>query len=408
MARAGVAWGQTPAAAEAAVATDGSPRGEYDGAMARRFLLAAVVLAVVATPLGHTATPETSLAAKPASRAKLKRQLNRIVASGVPGALAYVRDSRGTWRGASGYANLDPKNRMQSTYAFRIGSVTKTFVATVILQLASEEKLSLGDTVERWLPGAVPNGDHITIRQLLNHTSGLFDYMEDTSLFAPYVTDRAHVIPPRDLLAAAVGHPPLFPPGARWSYSNTNYIVLGLIAEAVTGLPLEVQLRDRLFRPLGLAHTSFPTTPALPNPHAHSYLTAAEAASIGFPRRRLDVTDVSPSFAWASAAVVSTAEDVARFYRRLLSGQVLAADQLRAMRTTLPAGGFGEYGLGLTAIRLRPCGRFWGHAGSMLGFQTFAWSSPNGSRQVVLMVNISLSGIQGTRVDAFLYTALCS
>ena len=146
--------------------------------------------------------------------------------------------------------------------SFRIGSLTKTYVATVLLQLAEEGRLSLDDPVARFLPGLVPGGDKITIRQLLNQTSGLFDYEKDPRVLAPYLAGNlAHRWAPRKLVRIAVSHRPLFTPGTRYSYSNTNYILAGLIVEAATGSTLGRVLDRRLFTPLRLRHTAFPTSP---------------------------------------------------------------------------------------------------------------------------------------------------
>src|SRR5262245_50277019 len=169
--------------------------------------------------------------------------LDEVVSDGVPGAILLVRDGDRTVRLTSGSARLAPRVRMEPNDRFRAGSITKSFVSTVVLELVGEGKLALSDTVERRLPGLVPNGDHITVRQLLNHTSGLYNYTDDPDLLRALTnlsSDR--VFKPEELLAMATSHPPLFKPGARWSYSNTNYIVLGLIVEAVTGKPLEQEL----------------------------------------------------------------------------------------------------------------------------------------------------------------------
>src|SRR5262249_19201622 len=147
---------------------------------------------------------------------------------------------------------------------------TKTFVAAIVLQLVGEGRLSIADTVERWLPGVVPGGERITLRQLLNHTSGLFDYAEDNT-FGRQLAHPKKVWSPRQLIRIATAHPPLFAPGARWSYSNTGYILLGLIVEQATGNPLGSELRRRIFAPLRLRSTSFDTKPQIAGQHAHGY-----------------------------------------------------------------------------------------------------------------------------------------
>ncbi|MGQ0568282.1 MAG: serine hydrolase domain-containing protein, partial [Armatimonadota bacterium] len=171
---------------------------------------------------------------------------------------------------------------------FRIASLTKTFVAVVVLQLVGEGKLSLDDAVENRLPGLVPNGRNITIRYLINHTSGLFDYVEDQNVFRRLVSNTSRVWSPQELIAVGTSHKALFAPGRGWAYSNTGYLLLGLIVEKVTGISLGEELRQRIFVPLGLRGTTFPTTPHIVGPHAHgSFLMGKPPAQDG--------TTVTPS-----------------------------------------------------------------------------------------------------------------
>jgi D-alanyl-D-alanine carboxypeptidase len=173
----------------------------------------------------------------------------------VPGAVLLVRDGERTIRLAAGYGDLARRTPLRAGDRFRVGSETKTFVATVVLQLVGERKLSLADTVERWLPGLVPGGQKISVRQLLNQTSGLFDYAED-KVFERQLDNPTKVWAPRRLVAIATAHAPLFRPGGRWSYSNTGYILLGLIVEQASGSSLGAELRERIFAPLRLRATA--------------------------------------------------------------------------------------------------------------------------------------------------------
>ena len=180
------------------------------------------------------------------------------MAAGVPGVVVLVRRDGRTVQLAGGYSNLEKRTPMRVGDRFRIGSVTKSFVATVVLQLVGEGKLSLDDSIEHWLPGMVPNGDNITIRQLLSHQSGLFDFLNDQRVVKPYLSGNfGYVWTPPKLVAVSTSHPALFAPGAKVSYSNTNYIVLGLIVEAATKDTIQAQLRKRIFGPLGL-HSTLP------------------------------------------------------------------------------------------------------------------------------------------------------
>jgi D-alanyl-D-alanine carboxypeptidase len=183
----------------------------------------------------------------------LQQAADELVAAGVPGVVVLVRDGHRTTRIASGYGNLAKQTPIRVTDKFRVASLTKTFVATVVLQLVGERTLALDDTVERWLPGVFPDGDAIMIRQLLNHTSGIYDAQNDPAILAPYFAgDLTHFTPPLELVQVAAAHELLFPPGSNWSYSNANYFVVGLIIEAATGNPLGSELRRRIFRPLDL------------------------------------------------------------------------------------------------------------------------------------------------------------
>ena len=179
------------------------------------------------------------------------RAADAVVEAGVPGVAVYVRNQAHTTVVTRGYDDLEAKRPMSVEDRFRIGSVTKTFIATVVLQLVDERKLSLDDSVEQWLPGVVPNGSAITIRQLLSHRSGLFDYVRDKRILAPYLQGHLdHVWTPLQIVRMATSHRPLFAPGAdqKQSYSNTGFVVLGLVIEKVTGHALAEELNSRIFR----------------------------------------------------------------------------------------------------------------------------------------------------------------
>ena len=332
------------------------------------------------TVLAAGALCATALAAAPAAPAradKLDRALSRLTREGAPGAVVLVRRGTHTRRVARGYADRATRRPMRAGDRFRIGSLTKTFTATVVLRLAGEGRLSLDDSVERWLPGLVPGGERITVRELLNHTSGLFNYTEDERVLEGLLSDRLRAWSPRELVAIATAHPPTFAPGARWAYSNTGYIVLGLIAETADGRPLATQLQTRIFAPLKLRHTSFDSEPQIAGRYAHGYF--------GFPRPR-DVSVLNPTGAWAAGAMVSTAADVGRFYRAQLRGRLLRPKEMRAMTTTVPIVPGAGYGLGIARTRTA-CGTAWMHGGDIPGYLTSAQTSVDGRRQAVVMVN---------------------
>jgi D-alanyl-D-alanine carboxypeptidase len=321
---------------------------------------------------------------------------SRIVAAGMPGAVVLVRDRSGTRVGAAGFADLARQRRMQPEVEFRIGSVTKSLVATLVLQLAARGTLRLDDSVERWLPGRVPNGGAITLRRLLNHTSGLFDYSADPRLNEAMNT-RSVLWRPLDLVAVATSHPPLFAPGASWSYSNTNYVLLGLVVQAATKSSAEAQLGRRLLRPLRLRDTSLPRTPRLRAPFARGYVLPA----------RTDVTGVGTRWAWTAGGAVSTVRDVARFYAALLRGRILKPALLREMLRTVPVGD-GGYGLGISLSR-HGCVASWGHNGSVPGYTTYVLNSRSADRQLVAFVNGTPGGPeQRAAVDTAVVEAFCS
>jgi D-alanyl-D-alanine carboxypeptidase len=298
------------------------------GALAIVSAAAALVVVVARADSGANAT--TSLPPE----AKLQRALDRVVAAGAPGMIALVRDGDRTVRLTSGYGNLKTRTPIRATDRFRVGSVTKTFVATVVLQLVAEGKLSLDDTVERWLPGLVPNGDRITVSYLLNMRAGLFDYLNDgdPTVLAPYLKGNfAYAWKPRRLVEIGVSHEPNFAPGTGYRYCNTCYVLLGLIVEKATGDAIETQLRRRIIVPLRPRATSFDTKPRMSGRWAHGY------ELIGKPPL-VDVSVFSPSWGWTAGAVVSTADDVARFYRALFRGRLLRADLLaQSRRRTSPS-----------------------------------------------------------------------
>jgi D-alanyl-D-alanine carboxypeptidase len=235
----------------------------------------------------------------------------------------------------------------------------------------------------------VPGGASITLRQLLNHTSGLYNYTDDPAVYEPFLDgDRGFVWEPEELVDIATSHPPLFPPGTDWSYSNTGYIVAGMIVEASTGGAIEDLLKEEIFDPTGLDDTYLPITEArLSGPHSHGYLLPG--TDLGLPiDEPLDVTQLSPSWAWTAGGVVSDASDMARFYRALLDGRVLTEASLAEMKTSVETGFGFRYGLGLLQLDT-PCGQAFGHDGNFPGFRSIVLSTEDGQRQVVAMFNAS-------------------
>jgi D-alanyl-D-alanine carboxypeptidase len=350
-------------------------------ALASAFLLAGLATGL-ATASEATSARGQATPLHPSNVSELQADLDRLVPLGAPGAMLLVRDGVQAARLTSGYGNLETRAPMSTTDRFRVGSVTKSYVATAVLQLAGDGRLRLEDSVERWLPGLVPNGRNITVRQLLNHRSGLYDFFSDPTVVQPYLEGNfAHYWAPRELVKIAVSHEPGFAPGARFEYTNTGYFLLGLIAEAASGRSMGAQLSKGIFKPLKIQRTSLATSPRISGAHTHGYLMLDRPPLI-------DTTGVMP-FTWTAGAMVSTVNDVARFYRGLLDGRLLAPRFLQAMQKTTssgPAPGI-QTGLGLFS-RQTPCGLAWGHSGNEMGYMSNAWSSRDGKRQIVLFVNI--------------------
>jgi D-alanyl-D-alanine carboxypeptidase len=316
---------------------------------------------------------------------ELRRLLDPVVAAGAPGAAARVRDDHRVTQAASGVADLRTGRRMRPGLHYRVGSVTKPFVATVVLQLVAEGRLSLQDTVERWLPGTLPYGDQVTIRQLLNHTSGVPDNsLEPLVVLYTFPHGRSRAWTPRELVALIADQPPDFPPGTGWSYSNTGYVLAGMIVEAVTGHKLGQELARRIFRPLGLHDTFFPVNrPDIPgpNPRGYSLPLVDEAGPL------LDFTVYNPSLAWGAGNLISDLADLERFFRALLGGRLLPPRLLAAMTTPVDTGvpGYG-YGLGLEMIQT-PSGRLIGHGGAIPGFDNIVLNTKDGRDQLGVMIN---------------------
>ncbi|MFC4627150.1 serine hydrolase domain-containing protein [Promicromonospora alba] len=266
---------------------------------------------------------------------------------------------------------------------FRIGSITKTFVATTILQLVDDGRIDLDAPIETYLTGVVPNGTNITVRQILNHTSGLYDYMkgEGWSTNRWRGGERFTTYSPDQLLSEAFRHEPYFAPGADFRYSNTNYIVAGKLIETVTGQPYSTVIEQRILRPLNLTDTSFPgSEPSIPEPAIHASTTLEDGKTV-------DVTEQNVSLDWAAGEMISTTRDLQAFFDALLGGVLISKDSLAQMRTTVPMGMGFHYGLGLERFDL-PCGgQLWGHGGQLLGYVTYAYRRDDGRSLTMLLAS---------------------
>ncbi|MFD8448471.1 MULTISPECIES: serine hydrolase domain-containing protein [Streptomyces] len=336
-----------------------------------------------------------------------RRALEAAVADGVPGVTATARDGHRTWSGTAGVGDLRTGGPRSERDRYRVGSITKTFVATVVLQLEAEGRLSLDDTVDEWLPGVVEgngnDGKRITLRRLLNHTSGIYNVTSDEGFARTYFTrdgffeHRYDTVTPRQLVAIATAHEPDFAPGTDWSYSNTNYILAGMVIEKATGRPYGDEVRRRIIAPLKLRATSVPgTRTTLPRPSSRAYSKLDGAAT----DPTYDVTRLNPSLAGSAGEMISSSADLNRFYSALLRGRLLPAKQLAEMTTTVPAMPGASYGLGLIKRRL-DCGvTVWGHSGGIHGSSSEAVTTRDGRHGLAFNFNGDWSGDSDAVIDA--------
>jgi D-alanyl-D-alanine carboxypeptidase len=345
------------------------------------------------TASSHTNQTHTTIAEfDPGLVAALDQALDRVMADpSVPGVLLAVDvPGKGTWSGARGMAHRAANLPMTPNDRFRIASVTKVFVATVVLQLAQEGRLTLDDPVGMWLPGLVPYEGQMTIRHLLNHTSGLYNYM-DSAFMRKVRLQPDHSWAPAELAAYSTARRMYFPPGAPglWRYSNTNYVVLGMIVERVTNSPLAAEIRWRVLDRLGMRDTFFEGNEDVPGGVAHGY--------VGWRDR----TNVNMTFAWAAGNMVSTVSDLRIFARAVCDGSLLNPDALAAMHSFVGVNGaWGAkhlvYGMGImqdvmtvSAPDGRPpevAGVMRGHTGALGGYRTAMWHQPETGITIVVGV----------------------
>lgn len=368
------------------------------------FLICAALL-LSACEIHGTDDDDGGAVARPSERgdAELARELDALVDSaGVYGALAEARSGDRTIRARAGVADVERDTPIAWDSRFRIASFTKPFVAAVVHQLVGEGTLSLDDTVERWLPGVITgngnDGRLITIRHLLQHTSGLYDVANDyvAGLAGARTEAELHALMfrrwrPAELVATALEHPPEFtPPGSRREYSNTGYLVLGMIIEAATGHPWADEVTHRIIEPLGLRQTSAPgANPFIAGTHPRGYEQLLGA--------RRDVTELSPTAFGASAELISTPSDLNTFLRALLRGEVLAPAQLAAMKS----------GLGLEPLALS-CGSAWTHSGDAPGFHVRTAVVDSGAASAAISITAEFGADLDAYTDPMLERLLCA
>ncbi|MFI1919199.1 serine hydrolase domain-containing protein [Nocardia sp. NPDC020380] len=353
----------------------------------RRIAPAALVIGVacaVTACTGDPATPPPGPLSE-SSRAAVRQALDAAVAAGVPGVQVVVTEHDRDWTASSGVGDIATKAPFPDGAHARMGSNTKAFVASVVMQLVAAGSVDLDAPIERYLPGVVQgngiDGNHITVRNLMQHTSGLPEYLELPALQDDSPDILTKHFDTADLVRQAMTLPPHFAPGAKAEYSNTNYLVVGLLAERVTGHPIAEEIAGRISGPLGLHDTYFPASgdTGLRAPHSQGY-----ESEDGKPT---DVTRYDPSWAGPAGALISTGADANRFFTALLTGKLVPPAQLAEMQkdpqplTNRP--GY-SYGLGLTE-QTASCGeKIWGHGGSIPGFRTYNGMTPSGRAVTVI------------------------
>jgi D-alanyl-D-alanine carboxypeptidase len=338
-------------------------------------------------------------------RGGFQRELEGVVAGRAVGALVEVRDGEEVWRGTSGVAVLGTTQAVPVGGLFRAGSITKTFVATVLLQLVDEGRVRLEDSVERWLPGVVPNGRSITLRQLLNHTSGLYDYVKTLAMppSPEFFAGRWRTWTASEQIQQALAYPPTSQdPGAEYAYSNTGYLLLGEVIQKVTGRTYGQEIERRVIRPLRLRGTVVPgTSPWIPGPHPHGYVPTDLSLS-----HYIDYAELNPTLFGASGDMISTTKDLNRFFAALLGGRLLPKHLLKEMETAGTE--THNYGLGLS-WKDTTCGlRVYGNDGDALAYNAWSFSTADGHHQVTIALTPNFRGDPDSAVSAFLDKAICS
>ncbi|MFQ6396308.1 serine hydrolase domain-containing protein [Nocardia sp. KC 131] len=365
-------------AIEAAQTRQGQPR-PVAAEMARK-ITAALDAAVPKVAVGQ-------------ERPELQKAIEEIVESGFLGVSLRVNDERGEWVGSAGVAELGGTAKPSIDGHVRIASNTKTFTATLVLQLVAEGKIGLDTPVADYLP-EFGLDERITVRMLLQHTSGVFNFTgemyEDgtivlgipapgTPLGQEWVEDRFHTYQPRELVELALSKPARFEPGTKWSYSNTNYVLARLLIEQVTGRSFAAEMHRLILGPLGLSSTVVPeTSPEIPEPHAHAYYRYEQDGV----EKTVDVTRHNPSWTPGGGDMISTTQDLATFISALLRGKLLPAELLAQMCTPHPTGiPTMDYGLGVFVRDLGPGGGIViTHNGGLAGYATLMCATPDGSK----------------------------
>ena len=313
----------------------------------------------------------------------MKATIQTLVDNGYPGALAAKTDKDGNAVGATaGKGNLSTGEAPPLDGEVRIASNTKTFVAVLIMKMVEEGKVKLDEPIDAYLPGIVKgqgvDGKKITVRQLLQHTSGLPDFGDGQ---LDYFAIRNDYVSPRDVLDGVLSRPAQFAPGAKFQYNNANYVVLGLLAERVAKRPIAEQIEAKIVKPLGLKHTYMPGPgeKAIRGKHPRGYHTRD-----GKPGKLEDITEADPSWEWAAGSMISTPSELNKFMQSVFDGSLLSQASIAEMKESVPAPEMGgEYGLGLIGHK-SSCGVVWGHSGNNPGYHSLSAVRTDGTAATIV------------------------
>ncbi|MET9886034.1 serine hydrolase domain-containing protein [Streptomyces sp. NPDC006430] len=317
----------------------------------------------------------------PAVTRQLDEAIQKVMSEAqVPGVIVLLSaPGKGTYVRSFGVADKATGRPMAPDLNMRIGSETKTFTVTALLQLVDQGKVGLDDPIGRYVDG-VPNGDRITLRELAGMRSGLFNYSEDEGFFKALTSNPRRPFTPHELLAYSFKHPVLFEPNAKFYYCNTNLILLGLVVEKVSGQKLSDYVNEKVVAPAGLRHTLFPVGAEFPNPHAQGYTNQTASGKIE------DAADWNPSWGWAAGAMISDLDDLKTWAKVLATGTLLKpATQAQRLKVIDALPGTG-YGLGIFNVQ-----GWIGHNGSLPGYESLTVYMPQSKATMVVLLNTDIS-----------------
>ncbi|WP_371667933.1 beta-lactamase family protein [Streptomyces sp. NBC_00289] len=352
---------------------------------------AAVALPPSAAPTGQPSPPPSGDAVReltPDVQRQIDAAVQRVMKqANVPGVNVGIwTPDKGEYVKSFGVADKSTGERMSTDLYLRIGSETKTFTVTALLELVDQGKVDLDDTIDQYVDG-VPNGDRITLRQLAGMRSGLFNYSADDDFFKALTSDPQRQFTPQELLDYSFKHPVLFPPGKEFFYCNTNLILLGLVVEKMSGQSLSDYIHDNVLEPTGLNHTVFPNGAEFPEPHAQGYTNQTASGNVE------GTADWNPSWGWAAGAMVSQLQDLRVWARTVATGQLPDGDRLispatqrqRLVTPPTPIPGAG-YGLGIFNVQ-----GWIGHNGSLPGYESLTIYLPSAQATLVVMLNTDIN-----------------